>query len=342
VSGQETHTSAEKYEARVEELLNMLWRSLKEGALRLVEVSGPLNNNIKEVLVGNLEQVPLVEVENFEKERQGMCKKCGESFLKDLQYRYEAGVFIDKSSGELIAIYASYQEIRYAGKIIDDKRTYVAGFKATKVKKLITIEDFDKKEEIMKEAELPPVLPKDVDIFRHTVQCAINLLEKEKESRDWLKEELLRRCKTFLPIIEKWIAEKAQELEKIINRIKIEMTYSNYSEGTLLWDDKHTAKRGIEDGIQRVLRSLLTKGIEKWLSPLKCKNIVQLNEHTERKMICLGSLFDLHLHVEYEEVKKDESFTARIVMEPIRVAETSKQLEIGHEDFCDRFLFFVL
>jgi hypothetical protein len=56
-----------------------------------------------------------------------------------------------------------------------------------------------------------------------------------------------------------------------------------------------------------------------------CKNIVQPNEHAKTETICVGVLFDLHIHVEYEAVEKDEGLVITATIKPIRIPEAGGQ-----------------
>jgi hypothetical protein len=325
MSGEEIQASQEKNEETfVEELINTLWEILQSDALVLIKNSGPLND-IEERVEG-LEQISLIEIEKFKKEQRGWCQKCEEPILKDLQYRYDVGVFLDESSGEPIAIYVSYQEIRYDRSIIENKTTLVAGLKETKIKLETIKRSKGVAGEIKRKWETKPplVIPKSLNILRKLLQHRIAKLKEGK----YEKSRLLHIYDEVLHTIERPLAEKALELEKNISDKKVEVFCPKW---ILPLVSEWTAEWTVEHMMERAINKLLWEGglglesLEKWLSPLKCNSTVQHNEHVKRATTCLGSLLDLHVHIEYETVEKDEGLAITAGIKLIHMREGNEQ-----------------
>lgn len=324
VSGQGTHTSSKKDETTDrEELLKKLWKALAREGLVLEEESLAVGLPSAKFIhyVGDLKPISLERIRHSEKEEQGRCQRCGEPLLVDVEELYEVGILIDNSSNETVAIFTSYEkEMLLEGKCkLIAKLSYSIGLRATKVK-LVTTEKYLVGRERYKteEAELPTPTPKTLTIIREYLQSLITGLKKGEKTAE--KEQLLRRCNEVLRTVEGLIAEKVTELEKMMNHKLHEAFYP------ILCDDEETTKQIIEEDMEHIIQTLKERsGLEEWLNPPKCENTTQINEHTKRETICMGTLLDLHLHLEYEAVKKDEGIAITATIKPIRIPEASKQ-----------------
>jgi len=334
MSGQETHTSPEKDKTTDrEELLKKLWKALAREGLAVVEyaIGGPLYSKTTSIFLDILmESISLGHINYYsEKQELGRCQHEG----------YEVGILIDKFSDEPVAIFAIHERCEF----LDNRCTalgrvkYIVGLRPMKVALLIK-EGFSgwKNEGLLERrngkvevAEPPTPTPKTLTIIREYLQSLITELKKEEKTAE--KEQLLRRCNEVLRMVEELIAEKVTELEKKMNRKIYEAFYP------ILWDDEET-KRIIEENMEDVIQILIKEdtehiiqtlkercGLEKWLNPPICENITQLSEHGKRVTICIGSFLDLHIHLEFEAVKKDEGLASTASIKLLRIAEASEQ-----------------
>lgn len=333
-SGRETHTLPGKDETTDrEELLKKLWKTLAREGLAVVEyaIGGPLyGKRTSTSLDISMESISLGRVTYSEKQELGRCQRCGDPLLAEVYEAYEVGILIDKSSDEAVAIFAMQE--RYEESLDNRCKApgrvkYIVGLRPMKVE-LYIMEGFSgwKNKGLLERrgggwetevTEPPTPTPKTLTIIREYLQSLITELKKEKKTDE--KGQLFRRCNEILHMVEELIAEKITELEKKMNRKIHEAFYPT------LWDDE-TAKLVIEKDVNHIIQILKENcGLEEWLNPPKCENITQINEHTKRETICMGTLLDLHLHLEYEAVKKDEGLTITATIKPIRIPEASKQ-----------------
>jgi hypothetical protein len=207
---------------------------------------------------------------------------------------------------------------------IVDEATFVVGLRPVKAE-LVTYMDLvnpDFKEKVV-EVEIPPAPPKVLRTIRKTLQPLIRELEMWSKEKGLTEEdqEVLRICNEVLRKIGTLEAEKALEIEKKMNGVRIE---AFYTKGTVFWDDKNTAITAVKDARDAIIEILENSDLIEWLCPQRCKNTVQHSEHAETETICIGSLLDLHIHVDYEVVENDEGLAVTATVRPIHIAEASK------------------
>jgi hypothetical protein len=123
-------------------------------------------------------------------------------------------------------------------------------------------------------------------------------------------------------------AEKTQELEKLLEKLKGESIKVSWSKGFVSKVGKHELIEIVIESLNALFIQALKgrfEGLEEWLSPQRCEGTVQLSERVETRTTCIGSVLDLHVHFVYETVESDEGLAVTATMRAIRVPEASKQ-----------------
>jgi hypothetical protein len=200
MSGQETHTSPEKGEVMAEGGLPQILFLILKGKGLVLKYKYRLKYRSKhegfivwnETLEG-LHQIPLVTKTYPEWGPEGP---------PEHYYIYTAGIFIDKASDRVVAVYASYSSHdSNTTEIVET--TYVMGLRPIRVTKItyrtkiirykkyisespLIIKEVERRESIKRkeEVELPPAPPQVTRIIREITQS------KRKELEDRIKEKL--------------------------------------------------------------------------------------------------------------------------------------------------------